>query len=91
MILEVISPEKLLFKGEVKHVEMPGINGSFGVLENHAPMISALKKGSVHVNLSGKSVEGVLSKEVNNSDQLSFEISGGVAEIFQNKVIILAE
>lgn len=78
MYLEIISPGKKLFSGEVKSVKLPGADGSFGVLNRHAPIISSLKKGQVKV--------------VDASSQThSFDINGGVAEVLNNKLIVLAE
>ncbi|MBL7930219.1 MAG: ATP synthase F1 subunit epsilon [Bacteroidia bacterium] len=76
MILEIISPEKKLFSGEAGSVTVPGSNGLFQVLNNHAPIISTLKKGTVKV----ETAEG----------EKSFEINGGVVEVLNNKVIVLA-
>ncbi len=49
MNLEILTPEKKLYSGEVYGVQMPGISGSFEVLEKHAPLVSALKAGRVKV------------------------------------------
>ena len=78
MKLEIITPDKKLFEGEVKSAIFPGSEGSFGLLNNHAPMIATLKKGNIE--LTGE----------NNTTQ-SFEVKGGVVEVFKNKVIVLAE
>ena len=78
MKLEIITPDKKLFEGEVKSAVFPGSEGSFGVLNNHAPMIATLKKGNIELT------------EENNTTQ-SFEVKGGVVEVFKNKVIVLAE
>lgn len=51
MLLEIITPEASLFKGEVNSVSLPGLDGVFQVLNNHAPIISALKKGSFALSL----------------------------------------
>ena len=78
MHLEIISPDKKIFDGDVKSVTLPGTEGSFGVLNKHASMISSLKKGVIKV--------------IDNAQQTqTFEIKGGVAEINNNKVIVLAE
>ena len=77
MIVDIITPDTELFSGEATAVTVPGIDGSLGILNNHAPLISALKKGEVKVSTS----EG----------EKKFEIKGGVAEVLKNKVIILAE
>lgn len=76
MILEIISPEKKLFSGEASSVTVPGSSGMFQVLTNHAPIISTLKKGTVKV----ETAEG----------EKSFEINGGVVEVLNNKVVVLA-
>ena len=77
MFLEIISPDKKLFEGEVKSVSLPGSDGSLGILNNHAPMISALKAGKVKV--------------IDTTGTQMFIIKGGVVEVLKNKVIILAE
>lgn len=78
MLLEIITPEKKLYSGEVKSVKLPGTAGSFGVLKNHAPLISSLKKGTVKI---------VDEQKQNHA----FPIKGGVVEILKNKIIVLAE
>lgn len=78
MLLEIITPEKKVFQGEVNSVQLPGTNGKFEVLNNHAPIISTLTKGDVRVIDS------------NNKTEL-FEINGGVIEMQNNKIIVLAE
>ena len=78
MLLEIITPEKTLYKGEVSLVQLPGIDGSFEILENHAPLISVLAKGKIKVNDAKK-------------ETIFFEIKGGVIEVLKNKVLVLAE
>ena len=78
MLLEIITPEDKLFEGEVTSVKFPGTDGEFGVLNNHAPIISTLTKGSIEVTDS-------------NNESKSFEINGGVIEMQNNKIIVLAE
>ncbi|MGZ4056961.1 MAG: ATP synthase F1 subunit epsilon [Bacteroidia bacterium] len=78
MHLEIITPDKKVFSGEVEAIKLPGAEGSFGILNNHAPIIATLKKGTVKVTDSKKAVE-------------NFEINGGVVEVLNNKVIVLAE
>jgi F-type H+-transporting ATPase subunit epsilon len=78
MLLEIITPEKKVFQGEVNSVQLPGNNGKFEVLNNHAPIISTLTKGDVRVI------------DNNNNTEL-FEINGGVIEMQNNKIIVLAE
>jgi F-type H+-transporting ATPase subunit epsilon len=76
MHLEILTPEKKIFDGEVTIVTFPGVEGSFQVLDNHAPLISLLKPGTVEY----KGKEG--ASRIN--------ISGGVVEVLKNKVIVLA-
>ena len=78
MLLEIITPEKKVFQGEVNSVQLPGTNGKFEILNNHAPIISTLVKGHVRVI------------DDNNNVEL-FEINGGVIEMQNNKIIVLAE
>ncbi|MBN1199755.1 MAG: F0F1 ATP synthase subunit epsilon [Bacteroidales bacterium] len=79
MRLEIVTPDTTLFDGDNVHlVQLPGIDGSFEVMDHHAPLISVLKKGSVKVVIRGK-------------DPAFFEINGGVIEVLQNNVLILAE
>ena len=78
MLLEIITPEKKVFEGEVKSVQLPGINGKFEILNNHAPIISTLTVGQIRI--------------VNNNDQRElFNINGGVIEMQNNKIIVLAD
>lgn len=78
MKLEIITPDKKLFEGEVKSAVFPGSEGSFGVLDNHAPMIATLKAGKVE-----------LTTDANARQE--FTVNGGVVEVLKNKVIVLAE
>ena len=78
MQLEIITPDKKVYSGEVDSIKLPGAEGSFGILNNHAPIIASLKKGTIRVTDAKKHVE-------------NFEINGGVVEVQNNKVIVLAE
>jgi F-type H+-transporting ATPase subunit epsilon len=77
MILDILTPDKKLFEGEAEAVTVPGISGSMQFLKGHAPLISALGKGEITVKTS-------------KGDQ-AFKINGGVVEVLNNKVIVLAE
>jgi F-type H+-transporting ATPase subunit epsilon len=78
MNLQIITPDKTVFEGEVKLVQVPGSKGSFQILRNHAPIISTLDPGKVKI--------------IDTEDKTShFSISGGVVEVKNNKIIILAE
>ena len=96
MLLEVITPDQMLFKGNVTHVVLPGLDGSFGVLSNHAPMISALAQGEMKVEQvvaenKGEEFDGKLNDAHKNDASFTFEIKGGVMEIRDNKIMVLAE
>jgi F-type H+-transporting ATPase subunit epsilon len=79
MTLEILTPERKLFSGEVYGVQMPGISGSFEVLDKHAPLVSALKAGRVKV----------LRDKQNHV--ANFDIQGGFVEVLNNKTTVLVE
>lgn len=97
MYLEIITPERKIYSGEVDMVNLPGTDGSFGLLENHAPIISTLKHGEIKIlqKEGGKndfdSESGKLVHSPKNDKELTFEVNGGVVEMNNNKVIVLAE
>ena len=77
MILEIVSPEAKLFQGEVTSVSLPGIDGSFQLLNQHAPIVSTLKEGNVKITATqfhfNKESEGKFVKI--NEQNLSLAIS----------------
>lgn len=77
MKLEILTPEKTLFRGEVETITLPGTMGSFQVLNNHAPLIAALEKG-------------VLSYTVGN-DSIEMVIEDGIVEVHDNRVVVCIE
>ncbi|WP_236138443.1 ATP synthase F1 subunit epsilon [Mongoliitalea daihaiensis] len=77
MQLTIITPDQKVFEGEVSEATFPGASGSFQVLKNHAPLVSALDKG----NVSYTTKEG----------KLSLVVDGGVVEVKDNKIVLLAE
>jgi len=77
MQLEIITPDKKIYSGEVTSVSVPGTLGRFEMLKDHAPVISTLLNGQVKI----KDSEGVKT----------FEVKGGVVENLKNKIVILAE
>ena len=78
MFLEIITPEKKLYSGDVKLIKVPGSKGSFEILSQHAPIISTLEKGQIKV--------------IDTTDKAIFiEITGGVIEAQNDKIIVLAE
>lgn len=93
MKLEVITPEANLFTGEALSVSLPGVDGFFQLLNNHAPIISTLKAGEMKVELAEGVNPGNLSDAIKLEGQktIRIEIKGGVAELFNNKLIVLAE
>ncbi len=79
MNLEILTPERKVFSGDVYGVQLPGITGLFEVLDKHAPLVSALKAGRLKV-LKDK-----------NNHQANYEIQSGFVEVLNNKVIVLVE
>jgi F-type H+-transporting ATPase subunit epsilon len=79
MNLEILTPEKKVFSGDVYGVQLPGITGSFEVLEKHAPLVSALKNGRLKI-LKDK-----------NRHLAYFDIQGGFVEVIDNRVAVLVE
>jgi F-type H+-transporting ATPase subunit epsilon len=77
MHLDIITPDKKLFSGEVTSVLVPGTAGQFQVLNNHAAIISTLMKGKVVI----KTKEG----------EKSFEVKSGVIEVLKNNIVVLVE
>ena len=77
MRVEIITPDKELFKGEATGVVVPGVDGSLGFLNNHAPLITVLKAGEVKVTTE-------------KGDE-RFAVKGGVVEVMNNTVLVLAE
>lgn len=93
MKLEIITPEARIFSGEVTSVTLPGLDGMFQVLNNHAPIISSLRAGEVKMEVEGKLDTTKLNENVNvdKNNTLRVTIKGGVAELMNNKLILLAE
>jgi F-type H+-transporting ATPase subunit epsilon len=93
MLLEIITPDNMLYQGEVKEVILPGLDGSLGILDNHAPLVSALNVGKCKVVQSSldNEVNGTFSEELAKELSFEFDIKGGVVEVKTNKVIVLAE
>ena len=77
MHLEIITPDKKVFAGEANAVTLPGSEGQFQVLNRHAPLVSTLGKGDVVVEAGGV--------------KQSYLIDGGVVEVLNNQVLVLAE
>jgi F-type H+-transporting ATPase subunit epsilon len=92
MYLEIVSPEATLFSGEVTSVSVPGVNGEFEMLKNHAPIVSLLKKGYVKIFGDIKLEEVVKDKFKKNKDRGTWlAINSGTIEMKENKIIVLAD
>lgn len=78
LYLEIITPSKIGYKGNITSVTVPGTKGNFQVLFNHAPIISSLEIGEIKIDEKG-------------GEKLLFATSGGTIEVSKNKIIILAE
>ena len=76
MYVEVITPDQRLFTGKATLVKLPGASGSFEILKNHAPIISALVEGNIKI--------------ISEDETINIGITGGMAEVNNNKVIVLA-
>ena len=80
MKVEIITPDSTIFTGDnVGLIQLPGIDGSFEVLNNHAPLISVLRKGRIKLINKGE------------KEERFFEIKGGVIEVLNNRILVLAE
>jgi F-type H+-transporting ATPase subunit epsilon len=94
MILEIVSPEATLFKGEVTSVSLPGVDGSFQILNNHAPIVSILKQGTVKIAATSFKFESEILEEQFtkvNDQNYTLDIASGTIEMKDNKVIVLAD
>lgn len=78
MILEILTPEKKLYSGEVYGVQLPGTSGLFEILDKHAPMVSALGKGNLKILVDKK-------------ESANYAIQSGFVEILNNKATVLVE
>ena len=75
--LEIVTPEKLAYQGEVDSVQLPGSEGELGVLPHHAPLISTLGAGELRLR--------------KGSQEESFAIVGGFLQVLPDKVVVMAE
>lgn len=78
MLVDIITPDKELFSGKILSIELPGSDGSFEILNNHAPIIATLSGGKITIALE-------------NGKKESFEVNGGVVETQNNKIIVLVD
>jgi len=97
MYLEIVSPEATLFSSEVDSVVVPGINGEFQMLNNHAPIISLLKSGIIKIHTHTQShlvfdeLHGSVVPQYDDDKVLTVTINSGTLEMKDNKVIVLAD
>ncbi|WP_400076146.1 F0F1 ATP synthase subunit epsilon [Winogradskyella sp. R77965] len=91
MYLEIVSPEATLFSGEVDSVTVPGVNGEFEMLKDHAPIVSILKEGQIKVAGSVTLEEEVEDKFTKSDNGVWLAINSGTIEMKDNKLIILAD
>ncbi|HEY6144492.1 MAG TPA: F0F1 ATP synthase subunit epsilon [Flavobacterium sp.] len=93
MILEIVSPEAKLFSAEVTSVTLPGIDGSFQILNNHAPIVSILGKGLVKIDAPSFNFSSEVASKFTkvNDHTYTLAIGSGTIEMKDNKVIVLAD
>ena len=92
MFLEIVTPESSIFQGDVETVTVPGVDGEFQMLNNHAPIVSLLQEGKV--KFSGDiSIDEAFQNKFTEGDKNSFEllINSGTIELKENKIIILVD
>ena len=78
MTLEILTPEAKLYSGDVYGIQLPGIEGSFEILDRHAPLVAALGKGNIKILKS-------------KTDFANYKIESGFAEVLNNKTTVLVE
>ncbi|WP_067145152.1 F0F1 ATP synthase subunit epsilon [Pseudotamlana agarivorans] len=97
MYLEIVSPEATFFSSEVESVAVPGVDGEFQMLENHAPIVSLLTAGTVKIRIHTKShldydkLHPEVKPHMVDTKVLLIDIKSGTLEMKDNKAIILAD
>jgi F-type H+-transporting ATPase subunit epsilon len=93
MILEIVSPESKLFQGEVTSVTLPGVDGSFQILNHHAPIVATLKQGEVKIAAPSFKLDKEVAAKFTkiNEQTYSLKIDSGTIEMKDNKVIVLVD
>ena len=97
MHLEVVSPEAVLFSSEVDSIAVPGKNGEFQMLKNHAPVVSTLQKGTVKIHVHTQEhlelddLHGKIVPHADDSKILTVAVESGTVEFKDNKAIILVD
>jgi len=78
MIVQLITPEKIIFDGQADYVQVPGAEGEFGVMPGHMLFISTLKEGEVQITLA-------------DGEKKTFPVTGGIAEVTPQRCTLLVE
>jgi len=92
MILEIVTPEATLLQSEVEVISVPGVNGEFQMLNNHAPIVSLLVNGTVKFKGDNITIEEQFEANfTNDKGEYSLDFKSGTIEMKENKVIILAD
>lgn len=97
MFLEIVTPEAILFSSDVDAISVPGSNGKFQILNNHAPIVSNLDKGIIEIHVHSQQalelddLHGKLIPHAKDDKILTLLINSGTIELKENKVIILAD
>lgn len=97
MFLEIVTPEAILFSSTVDSFSVPGVNGEFQMLKNHAPVVSILKEGTIKIHVHTQEhleidiISGHLEPHIDDDKILTLAIKSGTLELKDNKAIILAD
>ncbi|WP_298878483.1 F0F1 ATP synthase subunit epsilon [uncultured Polaribacter sp.] len=97
MYLEIVTPEAILFSSEIDSMSVPGVNGEFQMLNNHAPVVSNLKEGTIKIHIHNQTniqlddLNGKLVPDATDDKILTLVINSGTLELNDNKAIILAD
>ena len=97
MYLEIVTPEAILFSSDVDSLSVPGKDGNFQLLNNHAPIVSVLKEGTVQIHVHNQEhlelndLKGKLVRLADDDKVLTLAINSGTIEMKDNKVILLAD
>ncbi len=92
MFLEIVTPEAIIFQSDVESVVVPGVNGKFQMLKNHAAIVSLLIEGLVVIRGSEIQIEKEFQSKFNSlKEEFSLKINSGTIEMKGDKVIILAD
>ena len=92
MKIDIVTPEGALFSGEVDSIVVPGVNGSFEMLNNHAPIIAVLQKGDVRLKGQGILIDNEMKDKFEiKQGEVILPINSGTVEMKNNHVIVLAE